>query len=618
MMVRMMLNRLRFYILAWVLTFAMALPVFAEDVSFEAALDADRVAIGSAAQLTLTVHGTQDIAQVTLPAIDGFDVRFVGPSTQIKVVNGEYSSTKSFNYMLVPRKEGKFTIPSIEVTIKGQSYLSRPIVVDVVPASVAAAPAPAGAAGQSTGTDPSILNDQQAIAERVMMVLLMPASQSYVNEEIPIAVKLYVRELPIQDISFPQIPQEGFILSEFSRPKQYQEPVNGKTFEVVEFNAHLTATRDGALTLGPAVITGNLLIKSNVRRNPFGNSVFDDDFFAGFFNSYQKKPVTITSRPITFTVKPLPQEGKPGDFSGGVGRFTFDASAAPLKVKAGDPVTLKMSVAGTGDLKTVKMPVFKDVHFKIYDPQIKESDGQKSLEQVIVPLNEGQSEIPALSFSYFDTSTGQYATVTRGPFAVEILPTEKGQEFQAVGFSERPVSLLKESLGADIVFVKDHSGILLKKQGWFARNAILLAIFVIYMNIWGALLGLYIYRRKMADDPGFARRSAALRIARGAMKELKGQIREGASKDFYTTLFSIFTQYLEKRLSIPPGGADLASVETALAVKGIDNTKIALLKELFELSERARFASASVGVDDMQRSFFDLEEILDEIERRVK
>ncbi len=604
------------FILVVIMTSTAAFAAFAEGISFDASLDADRVAMGSAAQLTLTVHGTQDVSQIALPAIDGFEARFVGPSTQIKVVNGEYSTVKAFSYMLIPLKEGKFTIPSVEVNINGQSYLSRPIVVEVV-AATAAAGAPGGTPDPQ-GAAPGILNDAQAIAERVQMVLLMPAASSYVHEEVPITVKLYVRELPIQDISFPQIPQEGFVLSEFARPKQYQEQVNGKTFEVVEFNARLTPTRDGELNLGPAVVTGNLMIKNNVRRNPFGNSVFEDDFFSGFFNSYQKKPVTISSRPFTFQVKPLPLEGKPADFAGAVGRFTFDVSAAPLKVKAGDPVTLKMAVAGTGDMKTVKMPAFKDARFKVYDPQIKETDGQKTLEQVIIPVNEGQGEVPAVAFSYFDTSTGQYATITRGPFPVEVLPMDKGQEFQAVGFTERPVSLLKESLGKDIVFVKDHAGKLSQKQGWLGRNGILLAVFVLYLNIWGVLMGVYLYRRKLLNDPGFARRSAALRVAKAAISALKAQIRENGAKDFYTLLFRLFTQYLERKINVPPGNADLASIEAELLARGVEKSKILLLKELFELAERARFASASVSVADMQRSLFDLEDILDAIERRVK
>ena len=110
----------------------------------------------------------------------------------------------------------------------------------------------------------------------------------------------------------------------------------------------------------------------------------------------------------------------------------------------------------------------------------------------------------------------------------------------------------------------------------------------------------------------------AMRSARAAMKDLQHLLAEGGSKDFYTQLFKIFNDYLEKKINMPPGKADLESVETALGSTRVDKKKIAYLKELYELAERARFASASVRLEDMKRSFLDMEEVMDEIERRVK
>ncbi|MBF0386355.1 MAG: protein BatD [Candidatus Omnitrophica bacterium] len=613
-MTRIYTTYLRSAFLAVVFLLTTAFSVVAEDISFETVIDTDRVVMGASAQLTLTLHGTQDLAQVVLPPLDGFEARFVGPSTQIKVVNGEYSTAKSFNYMLIPLKEGKYTIPAIAVQVKGQEYQSRPLIVEVVPAAAA----PAGTAAPAASPAAAPLDDTQAIRERVQMTVALASTASYVYEEVPLVIKLYVRELPIQDITLPQINPEGFILSEFSRPKQYQEDVQGKMFEVVEFNALLTPTREGDISVGPAVITGSLLIKNNEKRNPFGGGVFDDEFFAGFFNSYQKKPITITARPLSLKVKSLPAEEKPADFSGGVGLFTFDVTASPLKVKAGDPVTLRMTVSGTGDLKAVKMPALKDERFKIYDPQIKAVAGQKTLEQVVVPLTPGTAQIPAINFSYFDTAAGKYTTLSRGPFTVEVLPMDKGQEFQAVGFADRPISLLKEKFGQDIVFVKDHPGRLVNKASWWGRNGWLLLVMTLYLNVWGLFYGIYLYRRKLVTDPGFARRSAAFSQARKEMSELKPLILEGGAREFYARLVKVLNSYLEHRINILPGNTDLTALETILLERKVPADKIAHLKDIFVLAERACFASVSVSVPEMQRCFFDMEDILDDIERRVK
>jgi len=74
----------------------------AEDIAFDAFVNANKVSMGTAIQLTLTVKGTQDVDVPQLPTIDGFDARYVGPATQVSVVNGAYSTTKSFYYVLLP------------------------------------------------------------------------------------------------------------------------------------------------------------------------------------------------------------------------------------------------------------------------------------------------------------------------------------------------------------------------------------------------------------------------------------------------------------------------------------------------------------------------------------
>lgn len=575
----------------------------AEEVSFEAALDANKVAMGAAVQLTLTVRGTQDVNAPAMPSIDGIETKYLGPSTQIKVINGEYSSAKAFTYMLIPLKAGHYVLPSFSVDVKGRSFQTNALSLDVLAAD--SDPKSGGSA------------DEKAVTGRQKLEVVLPVANSYVNEEIPLTVRLFVNETPIQDITFPQINQDGFLLSEFSRPKQYQQMVDGRLFDVVEFNTRLTPTRPGQIRVGPVVVTGNMLVKNSVRRNPFGGSM-DDDFFVGFFNSYQKKPIAITADPVALNVKDLPREGRPDDFSGGVGKFKFDVTPSPLKVRVGDPVTVKMLITGTGDLKTVKMPLVQSAQFKAYDPQIKEFDDQKLCEQVLVPLEENVKEIPAVSFSYFDTAEGRYVTVRRGPFPLEVSPVEKGQEFQAVGFTDKPAALIKDSLGHDIVYIKDHAGRITPRQDWMGRNGLLLAVLLIYINVWGGLVGVYFYRRKLARDPGFARRSRALRAARQEMKELKSVLTEGAAKDCYARLLRIWHDYLEKKIGLPLGRTDWVSVEKELISLGVSDQALMNLKEVYQLAEQACYASSAVNVEDRRRSFFDVDDAMDEVERRVK
>src|SRR5208283_2786025 len=86
--------------------------------------------------LTLTFSGVSDnLDPVSLPVLDGFSAKYLGPSTSTSfvVVNGksESHSERSFIYNLFPNKAGKFQIPSISATIDGQTYRTQPIDVEV-------------------------------------------------------------------------------------------------------------------------------------------------------------------------------------------------------------------------------------------------------------------------------------------------------------------------------------------------------------------------------------------------------------------------------------------------------------------------------------------------------
>jgi len=87
--------------------------VYASDIRVEATVDRNKISLGSATQLNLTFYGVQNVPRPDLPDIEGFDWRYLGPSTRMSIINGMVSSSVTHMYMLVPLKAGKFTIPSL-------------------------------------------------------------------------------------------------------------------------------------------------------------------------------------------------------------------------------------------------------------------------------------------------------------------------------------------------------------------------------------------------------------------------------------------------------------------------------------------------------------------------
>ena len=130
-------------------------------------------------------------------------------------------------------------------------------------------------------------------------------------------------------------------MGEFERPRQYRDGIGGVLYDIVEFNTEVFATRTGGLTLGPAQLTCMLLTRKQGGRR----SVFDDNFFGGLFDKYERRPLKLVAEEVPIRVLPLPEEGRPSDFSGVIGDFRLDMKVGPTSLRVGDPVTLKMTEA---------------------------------------------------------------------------------------------------------------------------------------------------------------------------------------------------------------------------------------------------------------------------------
>src|SRR5437868_5622910 len=123
---------MRNFILSFFIFMTAGNAAHADAITFEATVSSSRISLDEAMQLTLTVTGVnQDLDPISLPSLDGFSAKYLGPSTSVSIVNGNYHSERSFVYNLFPNKVGHFQIPPITATIAGQTYTTKHINVDV-------------------------------------------------------------------------------------------------------------------------------------------------------------------------------------------------------------------------------------------------------------------------------------------------------------------------------------------------------------------------------------------------------------------------------------------------------------------------------------------------------
>ena len=116
-----------------------------QDTQVTASVGSDTVGVQDQFRFTITVSG-KDSDSAEAPRISdlqNFEI-VAGPnvSSQFQWINGRASSSKSFIYILIPEKEGQFTIDSVEVRVGDAVYKTQPLQIRVTSAPVQSSPQP--------------------------------------------------------------------------------------------------------------------------------------------------------------------------------------------------------------------------------------------------------------------------------------------------------------------------------------------------------------------------------------------------------------------------------------------------------------------------------------------
>jgi hypothetical protein len=564
-----------------------------------------KVTLGSAIQLTITVHGESSVAPVQLPSMEGFDVQYIGPTTRMSFVNGQQSISKSFAYSLFPLKEGQWEIPQINVVAAGKTFTLSPIPIEVV------------AAGTSVGPEPT--KQPTTIEEQLFVILKVPKTEVYLNEPLPIKIMMFDAGPLAQNVQYPEMNTIGFTIGDYQPPQQYQQVIKGLRHNIVEFDNTIYPTREGELQLGPVKLLCNIVVHTSLGGSPLGGGIFDDDFFNAFFDRQETQPMELQSEPVTINVLPLPEADKPIDFSGAVGQFDFNVSVSPTRIKVGDPITLRLTVIGKGNLAAIELPKIPlEAGFKLYDPQIFEKDTIKKSEQVIIPQSDDKKEVPALHFSYFDPEFKQYRTISKGPFPIEVLQLEEGDEFKVIGLEEGGRSILPEKLGEDIVFIKMNSGNLRLRGRFLYNSGWLYGLIMSILGVWTGILVYFNRTHRIKTDIVYARRLLAPRQAKQGLERAKKMITTGKKEEFYDAVFKTIQHYLGNKLHLSSGAVTFETIQAALRSKNIDARIISDIKAVFEECDMIRYAMADIDEQRMRQTYQLLANSIDYLERYFK
>lgn len=605
------------------MVFAFSAFAAADEIKFEASIDKKDVAIGESAQLGLTFYGTQNVPAPDIGNIDGVEVRYLGPSTMMTVINGAVSTSITHMYKVQPLRLGKFQFGPFTFKYDGNTYKSSIAFMTVSEEKPREEP--------PAGTEEGSIVDSLDLKDRIFVTLKIDKKTAYINEIIPVTIKLYVNRLNVSDIQLPTFDQEGFSKAQFEEPKQYRERMGGGLYDVLEFRTSIFGTRPGDYKLGPVKLKCNIALRKKVRNvSPLEDDFLDeqamrDPYFEDFFTRYERYPVELKSDEAGMQLLPLPSDKRPADFSGAVGDYQFIFQAGPKNVKVGDPVTLKMEINGTGNFNTVIIPKLDNTDgFRIYEPQVKTEPNRKTFKQVLIPENSQIYQTPKAVFTYFDPAKKEYKTISQGPVPLQVEKVaEAPAQMIGAGASAipqasaymAPAEEKKSEPQGDILYIKESIGNIHEKGARLYNTFFYFLLFLVPFILMMFFYVIYARKDRLVRDTRYAHRTEAFKNMKRDFFELKRHLKANNTKLFYETLFKTLQDYLGGRLYLPVAGLTFDYVEPVLKSKKIDAATINKVRNIFDICDRSKFALSSVEEFKMKDDMKELEEIIRIFER---
>jgi len=557
--------------------------VSAAEIEFNASVDRSTIGLGEDFVLTVTVRG-QDMVSVPkpeLPSLPDFNLQgsSSSQSTNIQFVNGQMSKQASVNYIyyLSAKKPGKLTIGPCLIKYKDQEYRSQPIEIEAVKSSTARAqPASPGRTSAAQSNIP--------IEGNLFLSVNASRKTIYVGEQVTVDFTLYNR-FQVSDARIAEMPTfSGFWTEKVFDAEKFswqQKTLDGKQYQYMMLKkVALFPISSGELTVSP--MTLNIAVAQASR-----------DFF-DFFGS--SKTVKIESKPIIITALSLPDD-KPAEFTGGVGKFSLQASLDKNTATGSEPLNLSIKITGTGNIRLIEKPIIANMPgLKIMDPEVKENiqasgdivKGSKTFTFPIIPQADGKYVIPAVKMAYFDPGDKNYHTIQTQPF-----------ECTASGCSQN-TPLVEATglkvLGTDINYIKPDVSVLANVSFDIPHWAWLL-----YLLFPTMILSAFWYRghqEKLDTDKGYARKHRSDGLVKKRLRQSERHLKANDIKNFYSSLSQAILGFIGDRYNLDTSALTMDQLKMSLASRNVPENSISDLLALIDGCDLARFSPSAISESD--------------------
>lgn len=318
---------------------------------------------------------------------------YVGQSNQLSntmITNGQIRRSKTWSYVLMPRRAGELIIPSISIG----SESSNPLVVDV--------------------SEPTYSPPGEA---EVFITTEVDYDESYVQAQVLLTVKIYrsvaVRQPALRD---PVVSGAEVLLELAGDDRSYEAVINGTPYGVIERVIAIYPQESGEIELSPARFEARVLRNGRIT----GRKVYE-------------------SEPLIVTVLPTPP--LPADYP--------DASWLPARdlqlsenwsrdegeITAGEPLTRRVTISALGQLETqipaLKPPTTDGINVYPDKPELSRSiesggiRGERQDQYALIGVRAGSVVLPALEIPWWNVASGEWQVASLPERTINVVGAEE-------------------------------------------------------------------------------------------------------------------------------------------------------------------------------------------------
>lgn len=432
----------------------------------------DRADIELNESFTLELTTDQNID--ALPDVSVLEKDFrVGQPSQLSnttILNGQIRRSKTWSYVLMPKRAGQLVIPAISVG----NASSNPLVVDV--------------------TEPSYSPPGEA---EVFITTEVDFDETYVQAQVLLTTKIY-RSVAVRQPALGDPTVSGAeVLQELAGDnRSYEAVINGTPYHVIERVIAIYPQESGEIELSPARFEARVLRNGRIT----GRKVFESD-------------------PLTVTVLPTPP--MPADYPNAVWLPARDLvlsenwSRNAEEITAGEPLTRHVTVSALGQLETqipaIEPPEVDGINVYPDKPELSRKvepggiRGVRKDQYALIGVAAGTVVLPALELPWWNVEEGAWEVARLPERSVEII--ESGPP--PVEPPPEPV-LVDETVPVDAVTVTVHSDF------WRRVSEILAALLLLTLFAWWWSSRPRSAPREPAPVPIYKQQAKCLKTARKA------------------------------------------------------------------------------------------------------